>query len=270
MSILITDTDPTKTTGYERSKDPYFDANHLVVKDIIDYAVKNDCVIVTDFDGVVFDTEMFQMKAFGDIARNNCPFTMSNEQMAALEFENLAARMVGLPERKILGILKDEYALPQSLDHLVDMRGEQYLSSLLNSGLQPNACTMALYEYANRYMDKKPVIVSNGRYAVQSTILNYHNCAENFHAIKTCDVVMPDLPLDKRKKAYIAHMFDKFAGKVIVLEDSPSMSRFVQEELNGKTGYVRHECNRDNSFRPETGWTMYGPTMKYRYPTPKN
>ncbi len=245
---------------YPNNKEPIFasreadpgeivERNEQTLAQIFYFSQQDKVQQVHDFDGTVGFTERRQMRAFAS--------TVENLAGVKLDFQAVADEMLGKSEREIMTIFKERYDLKPDVEALVALRGENYYRSVVTSPLQPNDFTIKVCSYADQLGHEKPVILSNGRYNIQEGLLNHWGIRGLFGAIYTSDVVKLDLPVVKRKKAFLLDLpglAKVHPSRVLVFEDSIGMCNFAEE--NGMTAvYVKHALNK--SHRPKSGFQFF-------------
>jgi HAD superfamily hydrolase (TIGR01509 family) len=136
--------------------------------------------VVFDLDGVVADTESFQLKAFNTVLK---PFgvEITDYQWATL--------YVGTPVEKDLAAVHARFHLPVSLDVLATERQETY-SRLLRAqdGLKPTAGLLTLLDYLEA--NKIPAAIASGSpRADVNNVLNLLEILPRFRAVVSSDDV---------------------------------------------------------------------------------
>jgi len=193
-----------------------------------------------DFDGVVGDTEPFQMRAFKATAEQHSPLSD-----LTIEFKSLVEEMIGKPEAKILSILKERHQIPHDVDRLLDLRARTYLENALEN-LDPNPFAARVWEQANKD-GKRAVILSNGRSEVLQRFNDTWGISQYFSGMKTIDLRrIPD------KVDYLLSHAEKKGIKpeqIVLLEDSPgTVAKAEKHGINAV--FFTHALNGD--IVPET------------------
>ena len=223
---------------------------------------KNIKLLASDFDGVLGHTEPFQMRAFQEVAE-----THGQAPTIVIEFNELVKEMLGKPEATILSILKDRHDIPHSVDTLLSMRGDAYLSSALQNVI-PNPYAHAILREAEKD-EKRCIVLSNGRSHVLNALNEHWGIDHHFAEMRSVDQrPIPD------KTDYLLARAKKDGidpDQILVLEDSVGTIKKAQR--NGiQTVYFHHELN-DPNFVPESNIvipcinpTRPAFTRQYNYP----
>lgn len=189
-------------------------------------------LLAFDFDGVLADTELFQMLAFKSTAEQLSP---KNIELDVLE---LTREMISRPESVILSILKERHEIPHSLEELLDIRARAYTDLALEE-LTPNPSAVAILQHA-QHDGKQCLVLSNGRSNVLQPLAKAWGIFDYFDEWQTVDLRhiadKVEWLKDRAASTSLSHK------QIALLEDSGSTILRADQEGFG-TAYFKHDLN---------------------------